>query len=133
MSLVSSVWASLGRRRTSMAPAGTVTGRNKAASIWLGEGMCWIHWPSSARPARTRANKESAIRLRLHFKGHLLAANVVGEILGGYGETVFAGSEVGRNEDLAGIGRLAGIPAQIDGRCAVHAGHDGARGFRGAD
>src|SRR5271170_484441 len=63
-----------------------------------------------SRPKRTRR------RLRNHFNAHLLAAEVVRDVLGGDGEGIGASGQILRNGELAGAGGCGWIPAKIDGR-----------------
>src|SRR5271157_3721368 len=70
-------------------------------------------------------------RLRNHFNVHLLAAEIVRDVLGGHGEGVGTCGQILWNCKLAGAGGRGWVPAKTDRRKTFEAGTESSRGLRG--
>src|SRR5262245_18117507 len=82
---------------------------------------------------RSLRRRERVVRLRKYRKGHLLRADVVGEILGRNDQAILAGRQIVRNSKFAGVRARIRIPRDVDRRHTVHSRDDGPGGGRRAD
>src|SRR5260370_1967744 len=83
-----------------------------------------------ARTARRMRRDDDS---RKYFNGHLLRSNVVGNILGGYGQFVSAGNGLLGNGERSCVGGCLGVPVQRYRHGPLHTCDQGARTPRGAD
>src|ERR1700728_128916 len=120
--------------------------RESSPSSTLLASMLRVHegsWPLAATAPKIAAKVKKVARAarrmrgddesRKYFNAHLLRSNVVGNILGGYGQFVSAGNGLLGNSERTGVGGGVGIPVQRDGHGTVQARDQGASTFRRAD